>query len=154
MPMKKKPVVTPRKSSRLASKGKRPVVGLDDDSSSHTTLEPQITTPPSLKPATPPTQHIPSPLPSPIPSTPPPTTATPASPHPHTSPGLGFAAFSNPSSVPTSCSYFRPCPQQAPRSLVPLTQMKARLGATRLGAELDIVEVQTEYVDEEDHPAA
>ena len=31
MPIKKKPVLTPRKSRRLASKDKRPVV-LDDDS--------------------------------------------------------------------------------------------------------------------------
>ena len=102
MPMKKKLVVTPRKSSRLASKGKRLVVGLDDDFSSHTALKPQTNVPPSLKPATPPTHHIPSPPPSPIPSTPPPTTATPASPHPYTSPVFGFVVFSNPSSVPTA----------------------------------------------------
>ena len=104
MPIKKKPVVTPSKTSRLASKGKRPVVGLDDDSSSHTTLEPQINAPLFPKPATPPIHHIPSPAPSPIPSTPPPppTTATSTSPYPYTSPGLGFAAFSNPSSVPAA----------------------------------------------------
>ena len=43
MPVKNKPVVTPRKSCRLASKGKRLVASLDDDSSSHNTLEPTTT---------------------------------------------------------------------------------------------------------------
>ena len=55
MPVKKKPAVTPRKSTRLASKGtfdKRPVVVvLDDDSSSHTTPDVSHSSP---KPATPP----------------------------------------------------------------------------------------------------
>ena len=59
MPIKKKPLVTPRKSVRLASKGKRPVVSLDDDSSTHTSHEPKKTTPSSPKPDTPPSQHIP-----------------------------------------------------------------------------------------------
>ena len=63
MPVKKKPILTPRKSIRLALKDKRPIV-LDDDS----------TKPPSPKPATPPSHHIPSPPPSPIPATPPPIT--------------------------------------------------------------------------------
>ena len=85
---------TPRKSRRLASKGKRPVVNLDDDSPSYTTLEPTSDAPPSPKPATSPSHQIPSPppSPSPIPFTPPPVTT-------HTSPGLGFA---NTSSVPTA----------------------------------------------------
>ena len=51
MPMKKNPVVTPRKSSRLAFEGKRPMVSLDDYSSSHTTLEPQpLHLPPQNRP--------------------------------------------------------------------------------------------------------
>ena len=102
MLVKKKPIVTPRKSSRLASKRKCPVVSLDDDSSSHTTLEPLPTAPSSPKPATPLNHHIPSPPPSPIPSTPLQPTNTPASPLPRTWPGLGFADFSNPSSVPVA----------------------------------------------------
>lgn len=107
MPIKKKNVVPPRKSTRLASKGttsKRPVVvGLDDDSSSHTTPETQPDVPhSSLKPATPPVTHIPSPPPSSIPFAPSPITETPISPHPHTSPSLGFTAFSNPSTVPVT----------------------------------------------------
>ena len=102
MPMKKKPIVTPRRSSRLACKGKRLVVSLDDDFSSHTTLEPQPTALPSPKSSIPPIHRIPSPLPSLIPSTPPPTTTTPVSLLPRTSSGLGFAGLSNPSSVPTS----------------------------------------------------
>ena len=52
MPVKKKPVVTLKKSRRLASKGKRPVVSLDDDSTSHNTLEPTTNAQPSPKPAT------------------------------------------------------------------------------------------------------
>ena len=101
--VKKKPTVTPRKSRRLASKGKRPVVSSDDYSSTHTSLEPKHTAPPSPKPDTPLTHHIPSPPPSPIPSTPPPTTTTPASPLPHTSLGLGFTGCANPS-VPAALS--------------------------------------------------
>ena len=89
MPVKKQSVLTLRKSSRLASK--RPVV-MDDDTTSHNTLEPTTNAPPSPKPATPPSHQIPSPPPSPIPYTPPPFNT-------HTSPGLGFA---NSSSVPTA----------------------------------------------------
>ena len=81
MPTKKKPLVKQRKSIRLASKGKRPVVSLNDDSSTHTSCEPKQTTPPSPKPDVPP---------SPILYKPPPTTT------PH-SLGLGFTSFSNPS---------------------------------------------------------
>ncbi|XP_057526436.1 uncharacterized protein LOC130805673 [Amaranthus tricolor] len=91
LPVQKKPV-TPRKSRRLASKGKHPVVTLDDDTSSHNTLEPTSDAPPSPKPATPPSHQIPSPPPSPIPFTLPLVTT-------HTSPGLGFT---NSSSVPTA----------------------------------------------------
>lgn len=83
MPVKKKPMVTPGKSTRLASKGKRPVVvGLDDDSSSYATIKPQIDAPHSSpNPVIPIVNHIRSPPPSPIPFTPPPTFATPALPH-------------------------------------------------------------------------
>ena len=88
LPVQKKPV-TPRKSRRLASKGKRPVVTLDDDSSSHNTLEHTNDAPPSPKPATPPSHQIPSPPPSPIPFTPPLVTT-------HTSPGLGFTRLRPP----------------------------------------------------------
>ena len=90
MPIQKKPIVTPRKSIRLAFKGERLVVRLNDDSSTHTSHEPKQSTPPSLKPNTSPSQQIPSPPPSPIPCTPPPNT-TPKS------PGLGFTGFANPS---------------------------------------------------------
>ena len=90
-PVQKKPV-TPRKSRSLASKGKRLVVNLDDDSTSHHYLEPTSDAPPSPRPVTPLSHQIPSPPPSPIPFTPPPITT-------HTSPGLGFA---NSSSVPTT----------------------------------------------------
>ena len=50
IPKKKKPLLTLRKSIRLASKGNRLVVSLDDDSSIHTSHEPKHTTPPSPKP--------------------------------------------------------------------------------------------------------
>ena len=89
MPVKKQPVLTPRKSSRLASKR---LVVMDDDTTSHKTLEPTTNAPPSTKPATSPLHQIPSPPPSPIPSTPPPFNT-------HTSPGLGFV---NSSYVPTA----------------------------------------------------
>ena len=151
MPMKKKSIMTPRKSSRLAFKGKRQVVSLDDDSS-------------SPKPATPPTHHIPSPLPSPIPSTPPPTTTTPASPLPRTSPGLGCAGFSNPSSVLAVIldpilnklqnlqSQFYSFQDEVRVTFASITNQLTQMEA-HLGAKLDTVEVQTEFVDEEE-PAA
>ena len=164
MPVKKKPIVTPRKSSRLASKRKCPVVSLDDDSSSHTTLKPQPSAPPSPKSATPPTHHIPSPPPSPIPSTPPPTTATPTSPFPRTSPGLGFAGFSNSSSVPAAIlnpvlnklqdlqSQLYSFQDEVRVTFASITDQLTQM-EVRLGAKLDIVEMQTEFVDEEE-PAA
>ncbi|XP_057520877.1 uncharacterized protein LOC130801130 [Amaranthus tricolor] len=120
MPTKKEPFVKQRKSIRLASKRKRPVVSLDDDSSTHTSCEPKQTTP-SPKPDAPPSPHIPSP-PSPIPCTPPPTTTS-------NSPGLCFTDFANPS--------------------VSTDPILDKL-QTRLSAKLDTVEVQTEYVDEDE----
>ena len=57
--VQKQPIITPRKSRRLASKGKCSVVDLDDDLTSHNTVEPTNDAPPSPKPATPPTHQIP-----------------------------------------------------------------------------------------------
>ena len=62
IPLKKKDVVPPRKSSRLASKGitgkKKVIIGVDDDSSSHITPETHIDVPNSSpKPAKPPIKH-------------------------------------------------------------------------------------------------
>ena len=92
--VQKQPIATPRKSRRLASKRKGPVVDLDDDSTSHNTFEPTNDKPPSPKPTTPPSHQIPSPPQSPIPSTQPPVTT-------HTSPNHGFAN----TSVPTAPLY-------------------------------------------------
>ena len=50
MPTKRKPYVKQRKSVRLASKRKHPVVSLDDDSSTYTSCKPKKTTPSSQKP--------------------------------------------------------------------------------------------------------
>ena len=103
--------------------------------------------------------------PSPIPFTPPPTTATPASPHPHTSLGLGFPAFSNPSSVLTAAldpiltklkhiqSQFYSIQDEVRVTLASITNHLTKMKA-RLGAKLDTVEVQIEYVDKEDNPTA
>ena len=152
MPVKKKPVVTPRKSRRLASKGKHPVVSLDDNSSSHTALEPQTTAPLSPKPATSPTHHIPSPPPSPILATPP----------PYISPDLGFAEFTNKSFIPTALtdlvlsqlkdlqSQLFAFQDEVRVSLASITDHLTLMEA-RLGAKLDTVEVQTEFIDEEEH---
>ena len=57
MPIVKQSGSTPRKSRRLANKGKRPVVILDDDSTSYRTAEPS--NPPSPKPTTPSSHHFP-----------------------------------------------------------------------------------------------
>ena len=62
MPVKKQPILTPRKSSRLASKR---LVVMADDTTSHNTLEPTTNAPPS-----PPSQQTPSPPPSLIPTAP------------------------------------------------------------------------------------
>ena len=159
--LKKKPILTPRKSSGLAFKGKRLVLGLDDDFSSHTTHEPQPNAPPSPKLATPPTHHKPSPPPLPIPSTPTPTTTTPASPLPRTSPRLGFVGFSNPSLVPVAIldpvfnklqdlrSQFYFFEDEVRITFASITNQLTQMEA-RLGAKLDIVEVHTEFVDEEE----
>ena len=146
MPIQKKPIVTPRKSRCLASKGKCPVVSLDDDSSLHTTLEPQPTSP---------THHIPSPSPSPIPATPPLTTTTP------TSPSLGYAGFANPSSEPAALlepilnklqdlqSQFYSFQDEVRVTFASITAQLTQIEAC-LGTKLDTVEVQTEFMDEEE----
>ncbi|XP_057540621.1 uncharacterized protein LOC130818467 [Amaranthus tricolor] len=81
VPVEKQPSSTPRKSRRLTSKGKRPVVILDDDSTSYKTAE--TSNPSSPKPTTPLSHHFPSPPQSPIPSSPLPIPT-------HTSPNHGF----------------------------------------------------------------
>ena len=145
MPIKNKPVITPRKSPRLASKGKPSVVCLDDDSLSHTTTEPQTTAPSSPKPATSPTHHIPSPPPSPIPATPPPVTSQ-ASP-PHTPTGLGSSPIlSQLKDLQFQLYAFQDEVRVSLASITDqLTQMEARLGA-----KLGTVEVQTEFIDDEE----
>ena len=134
---------------------------MDDNSSTYTTFEPQQTAPPSPKPATSLIHHIPSPPPSPIPATPPPIT-THVSPAPHTSPGLGFADFTNQSSVPTAStdpvltqvkdlqSQLFAFQDEVRVSLASITDHLTLMEA-RLGAKLDTVEVQTEFIDEEEH---
>ena len=161
MSVKKKPIVTPRKSSRLASTGKCLVVSLDDASSTHTSLEPKPTTSPSPKPATPPTHHIPSPPVSLIPSTPPQTATTPPSPLSRTSPSLGFADFSNASSGPAALldpvlnklqdlqSQFYSFQDEVRVTFASITDLLIQMEA-RLGPRLDTLEVQTEFVDEQE----
>ena len=90
MPIMKQSGSTPRKSRRLAAKGKRPIVVLDDDSTSYKTAEPS--NPPSPKPTTPSSHHFPSPPPSQIPTSPPPV---------HTSQNQGF----DQTKIPTSPLY-------------------------------------------------
>ena len=150
IPKKKKPLLTLRKSIRLASKGNRLVVSLDDDSSIHTSHEPKHTTPPSPKPDAPPSHHIPSPPPSAIASTPPPTT-TPASPPLHSSLGLGFTGYANPL-VPSTFSdpildklqvlqsQFHSLQDEDRVIFALLTDQLTQMEA-RLSAKLDIVEV-------------
>ena len=150
LPVQKQPITTPRKSRRLASKGKRPIVVLDDDSTSHNTVEPTYDKPPSPKPTTPPAHQIPSPLPSPIPSSPPLVTT-------HTSPNHGFDHTSVPTTPLFSIllklndlqSQFFAFQDKICVSLASITDQITQMEA-RLGAEFDIVEVQIEYVEEEE----
>ena len=145
MPIVKQSGSTPRKSRRLANKGKRPVVILDDDSTSYRTAEPS--NPPSPKPTTPSSHHFPSPPPLPIPTSPLPV---------HSSQNQGF----DQTTVLTAPLYsillkldelqsrffaFQDEVRVSLASLIDqLTQMEARLGA-----KLDTFEVETEYIDEE-----
>ena len=145
MPIMKQSGSTPRKSRRLAAKGKRPIVVLDDDSTSYKTAEPS--NPPSPKPTTPSSHHFPSPTPSPIPTSPPPV---------HTSQNQGF----DQTTVPTAPLYsillkldelqsrFFAFQDEVRVSLASLTDQLTQMEA-RLGAKLDTFEVETEYIDEE-----
>ena len=136
LPVKKEPTVNPRKSHRLASKGKCPFVSLDDDSSQNT-LEPQPTAPTSPKPVTPP--------PSPIHATPPsvPSQASP----PHTP--SGFDSVPILSQLKDLQSQLYAFQDEIRVSLASITDQLSQMEA-RLGAKLDTVEVQTEFIDEEE----
>ena len=136
---------TPRKSRRLAFKGKRPVVILDDDSTSYTTVEPSH--PSSPKPTTPSSHHFPSPPQSPIPPSPPPV---------HTSPNQGLGDTTVPTAPLFSIllklnelqSRFLVFKDEICVSLASLSAQMDQMEA-RLGANLNTVEVETEYVDDE-----
>ena len=146
--MRKKPDLIQRKSRRLASKCK---VVMDDDITSHHIPEPTTYVPTSPKPATPPSPQIPSPKPSPIQSTP---TSFPT----HTSPGIGCA---NSNSVPAASldsilsklndlqSQFFAFQDETRVSLASITDQLIQM-ENRLGAKLDTVEVQTEFIDEDE----
>ena len=145
VPDKQQPSSTPRKSQRLASKGKRQVVILDDNSTSYKTAEPSNLCSP--KPTTPSSRHFPSPPQSPIPSSPPPV---------HTSSNHGFGHFTVPT-VPLFSillklndlqSRFFTFQDEIHVSLASLANQMTQMEA-HLGAKLDTVEVETEYVDEE-----
>ena len=142
---KQQPSSTPRKSRRLASKGKRPVVILDDDSTSNKRAEPS--NPSSPKPTTPSSHHFPSPQQSPIPSSPPPI---------HTSPNQGFGHTTVPTAPLFSIllklndllSRFFTFQDEIRVSLASLADQMTQMDA-RLGAKLDTVELEIEYVYEE-----
>ena len=144
MPVQKEPVVTPRKSRRLASKGKRRIASLDDDSS-HTSLEPQSTAPSPPKPFTSPTHHIPSLPPSPIRATPPPVTSQDSP--PHTPTGLGSVPIL--SQLKDLQSQLYAFQSEVRVSLASITDQLTQMEA-RLGAKLGTVEVQTEFIDDEE----
>ena len=145
VPNKQQSGSTPRKIRRLASKGKRPVVILDDDSTSYTTAEPSH--PSSPKPTTPSSHHFPSPPQSPIPPSPPPV---------HTSLNQGLGDTTVPTTPLFSIllklnelqSNFRDFKDEICVSLASLFAQMDQMEA-RLGAKLDTVEVETEYVDDE-----
>ena len=145
MPKEKQSGSSPRKRRRLAAKGKRPVVVLDDESSSFKTAEPR--NPPSPKPTTPSSHHFPSPQPSPIPQSPP---------HVHTSPHQGFDQTTVPTAPLLSTllkldelqDRFFTFQDEVRVSLASLTDQMTQMEA-RLGAKLDTVEVETEYIDDE-----
>ena len=136
--------VTQRKSRRLASKGKAVKV---DDVTSETIPEPTSYEPPSLKPTTsPPTQTL-SPPPSPIHFTPPPFPS---------SPGVGCADPTPTASSDSILSKLLDLQSQfiafQDETRVSLASIVDQLNQMeqRLGAKLDTVEVQTEYIDEEE----
>ena len=125
------------------------MVSLDDDSSTHTSCEPKQNNPPSPKPDAPPSPHIPSP-PSPIPCIPPPTTTP-------NSPSLGFIDFANPSvsvdpilaKLQVLQSQFHSFQDEVRVIFVSLSDQLTQM-ETHLSAKLNIVEVQTEYVNEDE----
>jgi hypothetical protein len=138
VPNKEQPVLTPRKSSRLESKRSS---CLNDDITSQNPLSP--------KPSTPNPSHIPSPPPSPIPTSPP----------PH------YTGFDDDqSAVPPPItldllltkfvdfqSQLHVFQDEVRVSLASITDQLTQM-ESRLGAKLDTVEVQTEFIDEETAP--
>ena len=139
-----------QKKQKAGSKRKSLVVDFDDDSTSYNTVEPSNDKPPSPKPTTSPFHQIPSPPPSPIPSSPPPVTT-------HTPPHHGF----DNTYVPTAPLYFIllklnnfqsqffAFQNEIRISLASITDQLTQMEA-RLCGKLDTVEVQTEYIDEEE----
>ena len=124
---------------------------MDDDISSHNVLEPTTNEPPSPKTATSPPHQIPSPPPSPIQFTPPPFQS-------HTSPGLGctnsdFVPAASLDSVLSKLndlqSHFLAFQDETRVSLASIADQLTQM-ENRLGAKLDTVEVQTEFIDEEE----
>ena len=117
----------------------------DDDSTSYKTAEPS--NPSSPKPTTPSSHHFPSPPQSPIPSSPPPV---------QTSPNQGFDHTTVPTTPLFSIllklndlqSRFFTFQDEIHVSLASLADQMTHMEA-RLGAKLDTVEVEIEYVDEE-----
>ena len=144
--MRKKAKSSKRKSRRLASKHKATMV---DETTSDTIPESTSNKPPSPKPTTPPPHQIPLPPQSPIHFTPPPF---------QSSPGTGCA---NPDSVPAASSnlilsklhdlqsQFTAFQDELRVSLASIVD-QLTLMENRLGAKLDTVEVQTEFIDEEE----
>ena len=144
--MRKKAKSIQRKSRRLASKRKATMV---DETTSDTIPESTSNKPPSPKPTTPPPHQNPSPPQSPIHFTPPPS---------QSSPGNGCA---NPDSVPAASSnlilsklldlqsHFTAFQDEVRVSLASIVDQLNQM-ESRLGAKLDTVEVQTEFIDEEE----
>jgi hypothetical protein len=138
-PIKEDSTIAPRKSRRLASKAK---VGKDEATSSHPTKQTDDA-PPSPKPASPIPVDIPSSPPSPIPTSPTPTGfARDDSPFPPTPIDLILGKFDVLQSQ--LCAFQSEVRASLSTIAEQLTDME-----TRLGAKLDTVEVQTEFVDEE-----
>ena len=145
----------PRQSRRLASKGKKPVVIIDDDSTSYTIAEPSH--PSSPKPATPSFHNFSSPPQSPIQPSSPPQSPIPSSPPlVHTSPNQGLGDTTVPTAHLSSIllklndlqSSFLVFKDEIRVSIASLSAQMDQMEA-RLGAKLDTVEVETEYVDDE-----
>ena len=146
--LRKKADLIRRKSRRLASKRKAAMV---DDITSNTIPEPTTNAPPSPKPATPPPHQVPSPPQSHIQFTPPPFQS-------HTSQGTGCANFD---SVPAASSdpilsklqdlqsQFIAFQDETRVSLASIADQLIQM-ENCLGAKLDTVEVQTEFIDEDE----